>query len=44
MGQVIDTLKDWEIIFQDYYNKKESDYGEKRVRRTRMNYKNCVMT
>lgn len=29
MEQVIDTLKDWEIIFQDYYNKKESELRRK---------------
>lgn len=29
MGQVIDTLKDREIIFQDYYNKKESELRRK---------------
>lgn len=29
MGQVTDTLKDTEIIFQDYYNKKGSELKRK---------------
>lgn len=29
MGEVIDTWKDWEIIFHDYYDKKMSELRRK---------------